>query len=274
MGRALFPGAGFLEAAIAGTVHALPVDVATSADVVLRVFGPRAHGAPDPSSLPDVSSSGTKEKIGGEIDETRDGRRSGVARGTRFRDGGDRVSRRLRRVANARASRARVAMLSKGRERTGIRARRTRDRLRRTRSSAAAANERRRDRSEPSPRASTTSTSGTSSTPRAWITPCSSAPLAFAPKTTPEGTVSKPKVMVPAAVDAFVSPDRASSARVCRVDGDGESHRELANVEPSSHAARRGRILAAVRGLVVKEMRQSGADRLDPFQTDAGRFGR
>ena len=64
----------------------------------------------------------------------------------------------------------------KGRERTRNPRPTDPNRLRRTRSSAAAANERRRDRSEPSPRASTTSTSGTSSTPRAWITPCSSAP--------------------------------------------------------------------------------------------------
>ena len=52
--------AGGLEAAIAGTIHALPVDVATSADVALLECS-----VPVPMVLPDPSSSGEKKKSGG-----------------------------------------------------------------------------------------------------------------------------------------------------------------------------------------------------------------
>ena len=263
MGRALFPGAGFLEAAIAGTVHALPVDVATSADVVLLECSvPVPMVLPDPSSLPDVSSSGTKKKIERrEIDETRDGRRSGVARGTRFRDGGDRVSRRLRRVANARASQgARRDALERDANGPGIRARRTRiasaERVLppppRTNDAEIARNRRiaRRRRVPRVPR------------PPACVDNAMQlgAALAFAPKTTPEGTVSKPKVMVPAAVDAFVSPDRAPRAHAFAAST--ETAKVTANSRTSNHRLTPrvgGASVAALRGLVVKEMRAGGA---------------
>ena len=86
------------------------------------------------------------------------------------------------------------------------------------------------------------------------------AALAFAPKTTPEGTVSKPKVMVPAAVDAFVSPDRAPRAHAFAAST--ETAKVTANSRTSNHRLTPrvgGASVAALRGLVVKEMRAGGA---------------
>ena len=135
------------------------------------------------SPMPSAAARGprrpsTKKIVAGRRNR-RDKRRSSVWSGAR-----NAVPRRWRSrlsEASPRRERPRISGRAsrcsrKGRERTRNPRPTDPNRLRRTRSSAAAANERRRDRSEPSPRASTTSTSGTSSTPRAWITPCSSAP--------------------------------------------------------------------------------------------------
>ena len=263
MGRALFPGAGFLEAAIAGTVHALPVDVATSADVVLLECSvPVPMVLPDPSSLPDVSSSGTKKKSSGEKStrqETVVGLEWRAERGSATVEiaslGGFAASRTPAHL------RARVAMLSKG-PRTDP-------------ESAPDGPESpppnaffRRRRERTTPRSLGTVASRVDDEYLGYLVHPAcvdnamqlGAALAFAPKTTPEGTVSKPKVMVPAAVDAFVSPDRAPRAHAFAAST--ETAKVTANSRTSNHRLTPrvgGASLAAVRGLVVKEMRAGGA---------------
>ena len=244
MGRALFFGAGFLEAAIAGTIHALPMDVATSADVALLECS-----VPVPMVLPDPSSSGEKKISGAR--STRPEPAVGLEwRADAGRDGGIASlgggAGRDRPRISGRASRCSPP----GRER--IRAFR-RLACARTRSSSAAANERRRGRSEPSI-ASTTSTSGTSSTACVDNAMQLGAALASVPGTKPR-VPFEPKVMVPGGGRRVRrARPRASSARSPRRRRRRKSSRIRKRPTIASRRAW-GASLAALRGLVVKEMR-------------------
>ena len=83
MGRALLPGAGFLEAGIAGAITALPVDVASAADVALLDCT-----VPVPLILPDPSAASNKGSLptvkGGSRGEGKSSSRSTAAAASKF----------------------------------------------------------------------------------------------------------------------------------------------------------------------------------------------